>query len=495
MHINTSKSINLKHIFFQSLGVAFLGAVLGSLLIGFKLQSRGISLELDWRLSQVLAVAFFVFLGRFCLGLQQIKLGLLSIFVTMAVCAYMITAILLSVQTPESSEAGNHLLLPYSDMKLNWMTIVIYLGLFLYLIYLFFKKRMVLNNGIQSKKWKFGLNKNIQTILMIAFLLLLISAPFLQIIDRRILNILTQILLYIVLGWGLSIVVGLAGLLDLGYVAFYAVGAYAYALLSLHFDFGFWLSLPLAGLLAAALGIILGFPVLRLRGDYLAIVTLGFGEIIRMVLVNWYEFTGGPNGINQIPKPTLFGYLFDEPNGNGNTVSEWLGIEYSNETFYIFMYLLVLSMAFGVFWFIRKLRRLPIGRAWEAIREDEIACRALGLNPTNIKLTAFATGAMIAGFAGAFFAAYQGFISPESFTFVESITILAIVVLGGMGNLFGIALAAILLIFMLEFRDLEMFRMLALGVLQVFVMIWRPHGLISHRSPTVYRHMSTKGVS
>ena len=262
-----------------------------------------------------------------------------------------------------------------------------------------------------------------------------------------------QILIYVMLGLGLNIVVGLAGLLDLGYVAFYAVGAYSYALLSQTFGLSFFMLLPLAGILAAFWGIMLGFPVLRLRGDYLAIVTLAFGEIIRLVIINWQSLTGGPNGVSGIPRPTFFGIPLT-PGDDG--LAARLGIEFSPTHRIVFLFYLILALALLTNWVTIRLRRLPIGRAWEALREDEVACRALGINTTTTKLTAFATGAMFGGFAGAFFATRQGFISPESFTFQESALVLAIVVLGGMGSQLGVALAALAMIGGFElFRSLE----------------------------------------
>ena len=290
------------------------------------------------------------------------------------------------------------------------------------------------------------------------------------------------VLIYVMLGWGLNVVVGLAGLLDLGYVAFYAVGAYAYALLAQHFGLSFWICLPLAGLLAAFWGIILGFPVLRLRGDYLAIVTLAFGEIIRIVLINWQSLTGGPNGLSGIPRPTLFGLEFKAEGG----FADYFGLEHSSLHRIIFLYYIILALALVTNWATIRLRRLPVGRAWEALREDEIACRSLGINVTNTKLTAFSIGAMFGGFAGAFFATKQGFISPESFTFWESAIILAIVVLGGMGSQVGVAVAALVMIGGTElFRDLEIYRMLVFGAAMVAVMVWRPRGVVSGRVPTI----------
>ena len=247
------------------------------------------------------------------------------------------------------------------------------------------------------------------------------------------------------LAWGLNIVVGLAGLLDLGYVAFYAVGAYAYALLATHFGLSFWILLPAAGILAALWGVMLGFPVLRLRGDYLAIVTLAFGEIIRLVLINWREVTNGSAGISGIPKVTFFGLMsFDVSSPQLHRQ----GARASPVGRLLQDLPLLPDPAAGLLtaFVTIRLRRMPVGRAWEALREDEIACRSLGINTTTTKLTAFAIGAMFGGFAGSFFAARQGFVSPESFVFLESAIILAIVVLGGMGSLDGIAVAAVVMI-------------------------------------------------
>jgi branched-chain amino acid transport system permease protein len=306
-----------------------------------------------------------------------------------------------------------------------------------------------------------------------------------------------QILIYIMLGWGLNIVVGLAGLLDLGYVAFYAVGAYSTALLAHNFHLSFWLCLPLAGILAAFWGILLGFPVLRLRGDYLAIVTLAFGEIIRLVLINWVPVTNGYAGISGIPRPTFFGLPF---NASDEGFAAFFGLEFTPLYRLIFLFYLILALALLTNWVTLRLRRLPIGRAWEALREDEIACRSLGITTTNTKLTAFAIGAGFGGFAGSFFAARQGFISPESFTFIESAVVLAIVVLGGMGSQIGVAIAAIAMIGGTEIlRELDwlkdifgpafdptQYRMLLFGLAMVLVMIWKPRGLISYRSPSIF---------
>ena len=330
------------------------------------------------------------------------------------------------------------------------------------------------------------------TILVPALLGFALLAPALFYNDRYLLDLSILVLTYVMLGWGLNIVVGLAGLLDLGYVAFYAVGAYSYALLAQHFELSFWICLPLAGILAAFWGILLGFPVLRLRGDYLAIVTMAFGEIIRLVLLNWQNFTGGPNGITSIPRPSFFGIPF---NSEDDGFAATFGLEFSSTHRIVFLYYLILALALITNWVTLRMRRLPVGRAWEAMREDEIACRSLGINTTNTKLTAFAMGAMFGGFAGAFFATRQGFISPESFTFSESALILAIVVLGGMGSQIGIAVSALVMLAGFEFlREFEQYRMLVFGFAMVAIMIWRPRGLVSTRDPSLYLSDYRKGA-
>jgi branched-chain amino acid transport system permease protein len=313
-----------------------------------------------------------------------------------------------------------------------------------------------------------------------------VALPFLPFSSRYLIDLGTTVLIYVMLGWGLNVVVGLAGLLDLGYVAFYAVGAYTFGLLARDQGFTFWQALPFSGLIAASFGIMLGFPVLRLRGDYLAIVTLGFGEIIRIVLLNWSPVTGGPNGIS-VPRPSFFGLPFARSAPEGvTTFHQFFGLEFSPDHRVVFLYLVILALALITNLFTLRIRKLPIGRAWEALREDEVACRALGINPTNAKLSAFAIGAMFGGLAGCFFATRQGFISPESFVFQESATILAIVVLGGMGSQMGVVLAALLLVTLPEFgRAFAEFRMLIFGAAMVGVMVWRPRGLISHREPTL----------
>jgi branched-chain amino acid transport system permease protein len=357
-----------------------------------------------------------------------------------------------------------------------------------------------------SPQWQEKAAKWVGPIMLAIALILPFVVQYIPGWERRGLGIAIYILSYILLAWGLNIVVGLAGLLDLGYVAFYAVGAYAYALLTTKYFplwFGDWIIpwtfyivLPVAGLLAALWGVVLGFPVLRLRGDYLAIVTLAFGEIIRLVLINWFSFTSGPQGIN-VPKATFFGLPFeDAPGGFADT----FGLEYNRLHFFFFIYYVIIALALVTYVATNRLRRLPVGRAWEALREDEIACKALGINTTSTKLTAFAIGAAFGGFAGSFFAARQGFVSPETFVYIESALVLAIVVLGGLGSQLGIVFAAILIMGSFElFREMGylkailpegvepiQFRMLCVGLAMVLMMRWRPRGLVTRRDPTVY---------
>ncbi|WP_408608794.1 ABC transporter permease subunit [Desulfogranum japonicum] len=275
-------------------------------------------------------------------------------------------------------------------------------------------------------------------------------------------NIMISALMYVVLGLGLNIVVGVAGLLDLGYVAFYAVGAYSYALLNMHFDLGFWVVLPIGGILGAFFGILLGIPVLRLRGDYLAIVTLGFGEIIRLVLENWNDFSQGPSGISNIDRPPL------------------PGVDLSLEGSIVYMYYLTIVMVIFTIFVVNRLQDSRIGRAWFALREDEIACQAMGIDKMKTKLTAFALGATWAGMVGVLFAAKTTFVNPASFTFLESAIILCIVVLGGMGSIVGVIISALVLILMPEYlRAFSDYRMLVFGAVLVIMMVFKPRGLIS----------------
>jgi branched-chain amino acid transport system permease protein len=297
-------------------------------------------------------------------------------------------------------------------------------------------------------------------------------------------------ILFILLSLGLNIVVGFAGLLDLGYIAFYAVGAYVYALLaSPHFNLHlpFWVILPIGAAVAAFFGVLLGSPTLKLRGDYLAIVTLGFGEIIRVFLNNLSKpvnITNGPQGVSRIDPFSIGSFSFAKPD-------TFLGLVFSGPIKYYYLLLAVLLVVIVI---NLRLQDSRIGRAWEAIREDETAARAMGINTTRMKLLAFAMGASFGGIAGGMFSAIQGFISPESFVLVESVMVLAMVVLGGMGNIWGVILGAILLSFVPEILrftveplqqsvfgrqiiEPEVIRMLIFGLALVLIMILRPGGL------------------
>lgn len=276
-------------------------------------------------------------------------------------------------------------------------------------------------------------------------------------------NIMTSALIYVVLGLGLNITVGLVGLLDLGYVAFFAVGAYTYALLNAYFGIGFWPALPIGAALGAFCGILLGFPVLRLRGDYLAIVTLGFASIVRIILQNWDSVTMGPSGVANISRPGLFG----------------IHLDIYQTTDYIY-YLMVILMLITVF-ITTRLKNSRIGRAWVALREDEIASVAMGIDMATTKLTAYALGGALAGLVGVIFAAKTTFINPDSFTFMESAIVLSIVVLGGMGSIIGVIIAAFVLILLPEYlRAFSEYRMLVFGACLVLMMVFRPEGLISN---------------
>ena len=277
-------------------------------------------------------------------------------------------------------------------------------------------------------------------------------------------------LIYIVLGLGLNIVVGLAGLLDLGYIAFYAVGAYSYSLLNLHFGISFWLSLPIGMLIGAIFGCIIGYPTLRMRGDYLAIVTMGFGEIIRLVLNNWDKLTQGPNGLLGMAKPAIIYPGFTEGG------LSW--VVYSLKSLHALYYLMFIIAVLTVIG-VRRLDNSRIGRAWVAIREDEVAAELSGVPTIWLKLLAYAMGAAFASVVGAFFAAKLSYTNPNFFIFMESCIVLCIVVLGGVGSIPGIILAGIILIAVPEvFRELQNYRMLAFGLAMAAMMVLRPEGLI-----------------
>jgi len=458
---------------------AFVAAALGFFIVGFRTQDVGRGLAFEYHFVELAVAVAIVFCGR--IGLSLAAAGLR--WPAALLGAALLAAGLLAMTARVLGSAPGFL-----------HALVVLAGLFLIARSIWPWATQAMASAGSSKlgvdfrrmgaKW-FG-----ALLLLVAMLM-----PFSSFADQKTMDLAVLILTYVMLGWGLNIVVGLAGLLDLGYVAFYAVGAYTYALLATQHGLGFWTVLPIAGMMAALFGILLGFPVLRLRGDYLAIVTMGFGEIIRLVILNWVDLTNGPAGIGGIPGPSLFGATFTEnPPAGGQTFSQMMGIEFSSNHRLIYLYYIILLLALITNVFTQRMRRLPVGRAWEALREDETACQALGINPTNTKLTAFAVGAMFAGFAGSFFAAKQRFISPESFVFLESAIILAIVVLGGMGSQVGVVLASVLLIGLPEwFRELGNYRMLAFGLAMVLIMVFRPRGLVAHREPSVRLHPTRAG--
>ncbi|MEL5505309.1 high-affinity branched-chain amino acid ABC transporter permease LivM [Serratia ureilytica] len=409
------------------------------------------------------------------------KLNLLNALIATAVL-FVMASFLMGMQL---SLDGTKLVV-HGAAEVRWM----WIGIGCVIVFFFQLLRPLLQQGLKKVSGpafvlpSFDGTTLRQKLLAALLLVAAVAWPFL--VSRGTVDIATLTLIYVMLGLGLNVVVGLSGLLVLGYGGFYAIGAYTYALLNHYYGLGFWESLPLAGIVTAAFGFLLGFPVLRLRGDYLAIVTLGFGEIVRILLLNNTEITGGPNGISQIPKPTFFGLEFNRSvrDGGWDTFHNFFGLKYDPSDRIVFLYLVALLLVVLTLFVINRLLRMPLGRAWEALREDEIACRSLGLSPTRIKLTAFTISAAFAGFAGTLFAARQGFVSPESFTFVESAFVLAIVVLGGMGSQFAVILAAILLVVSRELmRDLNEYSMLLLGALMVLMMIWRPQGLLPMKRP------------
>ncbi len=464
--------------------VVVLGLTIG--LVGFKTEDVPGGLDIVTRFGQVIAATLVAFAGRVGFILLRERRFPPVFIGGGAFGAAMLALLVGGIAYPEWEWQR---LLPFESLVVNWLITLFALSLAGRAAWSWVHSRP--SQAVVDREAAMDrLSAQVQRAAKFLGPLMLgvaIVLPFLPVADRRLLDVAILVVTYIMLGWGLNIVVGLAGLLDLGYVAFYAVGAYSYALLAMHFDLGFWICLPFAGVMAAFAGILLGFPVLRLRGDYLAIVTLGFGEMVRVILLNWYEFTRGPDGISGIPRPTFFGLPFTRrPPEGTQSFHEFFGLTFSPLDRIIFLYYLILVLALITNFFTLRIRKLPVGRAWEALREDEIACRSIGINPRNTKLTAFSIGAMFGGFGGSFFATRQGFISPESFTFIESAIILAIVVLGGFGSQIGVVLAAILLIGLPEFfRELQQYRMLAFGAAMVTIMVWRPSGLLAHREPTI----------
>ncbi len=307
----------------------------------------------------------------------------------------------------------------------------------------------------------FGVTKNRRVSIAVLLFLVLIY-PFVTSMYQT--NIMISALVYVVLGLGLNIIIGLGGMLHLGYIAFYAVGAYSYALLNIHFGLSFWLALPVGAALGALFGILVGIPVLRLHGDYLAIVTLAFAEIVRLVLENWAEFTGGPSGIANIPRPNLF------------------GIDFKLQETTILVYFVVVVLLVITVVVVNRLENSRIGRQWEAMKEDYIATQAMGINTAKTKLAALSIGGLWAGLMGVVFAGRTTFINPASFTVWESVIVLCTVVLGGMGSIPGVVVGALILILLPEYmRAFQDYRLLIFGAVLVTMMIFRPGGIIQKR--------------
>ena len=489
-----------KSILIELGATALVVFVLTISLVGFHIKDVSGGISLDLRIIDVLSAVLIAIVGRGWLILMRFGQYRIVTITAGVVAAVLIVSLLFG-------GAGVQVYLPFKAPLLHWLLAVLAVGITVGSAIRGAREdsRAASAEVTDDRTFMDKVSAQVQrSSVWIGGALFAFAAiyPFLPGVNLQYLDIGVLVLTYIMLGWGLNIVVGLAGLLDLGYVAFYAVGAYSFALLAspdspllqeLGWTTGisFWIALPLAGLMAALTGVTLGFPVLRLRGDYLAIVTLGFGEMIRVTLLNFYSLTKGPDGISKIPPPSLLGYstqpkMDEKTLLNSTEFHTAFGIPFDQTHTTILLYFVILVMALATNFFTVRVRKLPVGRAWEALREDEIACRALGINPTNTKLTAFGLGAMFGGFAGSFFATRQTFVSPESFTFIESAVILAIVVLGGFGSQIGVVVASFLLIGLPEiFRELQEYRMLAFGAGMVLIMIWRPRGLLSHRAPTL----------
>ncbi len=322
-------------------------------------------------------------------------------------------------------------------------------------------KRDVAGKALGALRGKINSGKRGKTALIFAALALCALVPLG--VDSYQVKVLTQALIWVALGLGLNIIVGQTGLLVLGYMAFYAVGAYTYGIVNNNLPMvGFWPLLPLGGLFAIIAGLAIGIPVLRLRGDYLAIVTLGFGEIVNQVLLNMVGVTGGSNGIAGVPKPSLFGISLNPAQGT------------------VYVYYLAMLLAVVTIIAVSRLRDSRLGRSWMAMREDEVACEMMGIDKTRAKLAAFALGACWAGLGGVLFAAKESLVTPVAFGFMESITILCVVVLGGLGSIWGVALGAVIIVALPEYlRAFSEYRMLLFGACLVLMMVFRPQGLVA----------------
>lgn len=303
------------------------------------------------------------------------------------------------------------------------------------------------------------LDKKTQRIIKAVFMLIIIIWPILLNNNQYVLRTSILVLLYIVLALSLNIVMGYAGQLSMGHAAFYGIGAYTTALLMVNLKLPFFIAIIIAGIISGIFGMILAMPTLRLKGDYLAIVTVGFGEIIRLVLINWTSLTRGPAGITGVPSPSIFGFSI-------NT-----NIRY----FYLILVLVMITIKVS-----NNLLNSRLGRGLIAIKDDEVASEAMGINSTQLKIIAFVLSAILAGIAGGFFATFIRYVNPDNFSYTESVSILCMVVLGGIGNVPGVVLGAIILTILPEaLRDISTYRYLIYGILLIFMMIIRPQGLIS----------------
>ncbi|MDR1827262.1 MAG: high-affinity branched-chain amino acid ABC transporter permease LivM [Methylobacteriaceae bacterium] len=301
---------------------------------------------------------------------------------------------------------------------------------------------------------------------------------------RVVIDVSSIALTYVILGLSLNIIVGYAGLLNLGHVAFYGIGGYVFGCLFKFFGWGFWSSLPVAVFAAGLAGFLVSLPLLRLRGDYLAIVTLAFAEILRQVFNNEVPLFGGPDGIAGLPKPAVMG--FEMLRRGDDTFHSLLGLTYDSRHMVIWLYFIVLALTLVTYLVSQRLLKMPLGRALEALREDEIACQSLGINPAPVKIWAFTIGSAMAGAAGAFFATRNTMINPDCFQFLESIMILVAVVLGGMGSNLGVIIGSIVIVMIQEYgRDLAEYRMLVFGVLLVVMMLWKPQGFLPAKRKSV----------
>lgn len=343
------------------------------------------------------------------------------------------------------------LFLPFTSLKAS---AIMFTGIIILLITFSLFKKIRLKDI--SKKIPSIPFKKVKVVFIPILFLILTSYPF--IFGDYYIDVMIMAGIYILLALGLNIIVGFTGLLNLGFAAFYAIGAYTYALANTKLGLGFWETLLFSAIFSAFFGFLLSIPALRLRGDYLAIVTLGFGEIVRLVLNNWDSLTNGPNGITGIEPPLFFGISLEKLN--------------------LYYYLVLISVLIAIV-IIRRIECSKIGRAWIAIKENEIAASTLGINTTKYKIYAFTFGSFWAGIAGVLFSAKMRFISPESFTFLESILILSMVILGGLGNTYGTVIGAFILVILPEFlRGLQSYRMLLLGIGLVLLMIFRPQGIL-----------------